>query len=279
MKLAVSSIGWEPGLDDVVRALLVRRNIGAVELTPLKYWPRVDAVDAAGVADTRAQWEGDGIVICALQGILFGLPQLQLFGTPEQRSALERHLVSTMRLAGALGAKVVVLGAPKNRLRGALSEEDAVAEAAPLLRRVAAVAVDYDAALCIEPNPPRYGGDFVRTSGEAMALVAAVDHPGFGLHLDAGALAIADEADDQIVRAARVARHFHVSEVDLVPIGDGTVDHARIAAVVQRGGYNGWCSIEMAPVASGDVVGTIDRAIDAARTAYEQAVPTILLLP
>lgn len=269
MKLAVSSIAWEPGLDDVVRALLVRRQIGAVELTPLKYWPRVGAFDAAGVADTRARWEGDGIVICALQGILFGMPDLQLFGTPEQRSTLERHLVSTMRLAGALGAKVVVLGAPKNRLRGGLSEEAAVAEAAPLLRRVAVAAADHGAALCIEPNPPRYGGDFVRTTGEAMALLAAVDHPGFGLHLDAGALAIADEADDQIIRAARVARHFHVSEVDLAPLGGGSVDHARIASAMQRGGYTGWCSIEMAPVAGGDVAGTIDRAIDAARTAYE----------
>ena len=268
MKIAVSSIAWQPDDDDVVRNLLARRGIGAVELAPLKYWRHIESFDAASAAEKRARWEGAGVTICALQGILFGLPHLQLFGNLQQRAALERYLVSTMRLAGALGAGVVVLGAPKNRLRGALSEEDAVIEAAPLLRRVATAASDHDCALCIEPNPPRYGGDFVRTSSEALALVAAVDHPGFGLHLDAGALAIADEPDDQIIRAAAVARHFHVSEVDLVPIGAGTVDHARLATLIQRGGYRGWCSIEMAPIASGEVVGTIDRAIGSTLPAY-----------
>lgn len=268
MKVAVSSIAWERAHDDAMRTLLVRRGVGAVELTPLKYWPDVESCDAASVADERARWNDAGIAVCALQGILFGKPHLRLFGTPDQRVALERHLIATVRLAGALGAGVVVLGAPKNRIRGDLSDQDAIAEAAPLLRRVAIVAADHQCALCIEPNPPRYGGDFIRTSSEAMELVTAVDHPGVGLHLDAGAFAVAGEEDLQVIRAAGMARHFHISEVDLAPLGAGSVDHVRLATLMHRGGYDGWCSIEMAPIANGNVVGTVDRAIDVALAAY-----------
>ena len=264
MKLAVSSLAWDPERDADVRQLLARRGVRGVELAPLKYWPNVTAVSSSTVAEYRAQWADAGISVVALQGILFGMPDLQLFGSPQQQAGFEAHLVAVARLAGALGAPVVVFGAPVNRRRGELSEADAVERAAPLLRRVASAMHDHGTSLCIEPNPPRYGGDFVRTIAEALELARAVDHRGFGVHLDAGALTIDAASDAEILSAARVARHFHVSEVDLVPVGSGTVDHVRMGQLLHRARYDSWVSIEMRPVDDASLI----TAIEVASRAY-----------
>ena len=269
MKLAVSSLAWDPSEDEAVRAVLVRRGVAAIELAPLRYWPSVSVVTAQTLADYRARWADAGISIVALQGILFGMPDLQLFGSSAQQAALEGHLVGMGTLAAALGAEVVVFGAPKNRLRGVLSEEAAIAAAAPLLRRVAGTIHALGVTLCIEPNPARYGGDFVRTIAEGIRLVEVVSHPGLALHLDAGAAAVNGETDEQFVHAARSARHYHISEVDLVPVGSGTVDHRHLGGLLKQSGYGHWLSIEMRSIALGLQASSVERAVDIALTAYK----------
>ena len=264
MKLAVSSLAWAPAEDVAVRALLVEHGVCGIELAPLKYWPSAPDVPAGTLAEYRAGWADAGIAIVALQGILFGKPDLQLFGSDRQRSALEEHLGGIARVAEALGAPVIVLGAPGNRLRGALTEDEAIASATPMLRRLASQYAARGCALCIEAAPPAYGGDFVRDLAEASQLVEAVGNPGFGLHLDAGALTVAGELDAEVVRAARQARHFHISEVGLGPLGSGTVDHPHIAGALRDAGYAGWLSIEMRPV----TLPMISRAIEVALVAY-----------
>lgn len=268
MRVAVSSLAWDPSQDDDARATLVRRDITGLEVAPLAYWPEAPHVAPRLLADFRDRAADTGVTIIALQGILFGKPELQLFGTSEQQAALEDHLAGMAKLASALGARVLVLGAPKNRLRGALSEADAIAAATPLLTRVATVAADNGVALCVEPNPPRYGGDFATTIADARRLVEAINHPEFGLHLDAGAIQINGETDADVIEAAKMARHFHVSEIDLAPIGSGTVDHARLGGLLRRAGYDGWVSIEMSRNAPDSLVSRLDRAIDVAVEAY-----------
>jgi D-psicose/D-tagatose/L-ribulose 3-epimerase len=268
MKLAVSSLAWEPARDDDVRRLLSQRGVSGVELAPLKYWPSLADVVPHEVAEYRRKWADAGISIVAFQAILFGMPHLQLFGSAEQQAALENHLIALARVAELLGAQVLVFGAPKNRLRGALSEDDAIAQATPLLRRVATVMHGHGCALCIEPNPPRYGGDFVRTSVEALRLVRAVDNVGFGLHLDTGALTISDASDEEVGDAARQARHLHISEIDLVPVGGGTVDHARLGTLLRGAGYDRWASIEMRAVPDESLVAVVEEALDVASGAY-----------
>ena len=142
MRLAVSSLAWEPSQDEEARATLVRRGVTGVELAPLGYWPTAPLVSPSVLVEYRNRWIDAGLPIVALQGVLFGKPELRLFGSSEQQTAFVEHMSGIARLAAALGARVVVLGAPKNRLRGTLSEEEAIAVATPLLTRVASVAAD-----------------------------------------------------------------------------------------------------------------------------------------
>ena len=65
------------------------------------------------------------------------------------------------------------------------------------------------------------------------------------------------------------ARHFHVSEPDLVPVGTTTdVPHATLGRVLRTLGYEGWCSIEMRGGEDDVWRETLPRAIAVAREAY-----------
>ena len=76
MRLAISSIAWIPSQDDVMRAMLTRHGVTGVELAPLAYWPTAPDVAPSVLADYRARWADAGISIVALQGVLFGKPEL-----------------------------------------------------------------------------------------------------------------------------------------------------------------------------------------------------------
>lgn len=251
-----------------MRAILVKHRVGGIELAPLKYWPTAPDVPSAEVSAYRDFWNEAGIEIVAMQGILFGKPDLLLFGSDQQRDSLTRFLLGLAKLAAALGARAVVLGAPANRRRGAISHAEAVERAAPLLQRVGAGFADAGCVLAIEPNPPRYGTDFGCTIAEVRAIVNAVDHPGVGLHLDAGAIAIEHETAATVTSASSAAQHFHVSEVDLVPVGAGSVDHAAIGAWLREGGYARWHSIEMKPTEAAVLEQSLEFAIETATRAY-----------
>ena len=269
MKLAFSSLAWEPVQDALVRATLARRGVTGLEVAPLKYWPHAPDVPSATLANFRHKWAQAGIRVVALQGILFGLPELQLFGSPEQRAELERHLVGMCMMAGGLGARIVVFGAPRNRIKGDLTDEEAVEQAASLLSRVAREAHDLGVTLCMEPMPRMLGADFIRTTEEAMHLASVVNHPGFGVHFDSGASALNGESDAVVLRALHATQHYHVSEVDLLPLGAGTVDHHHLGAMIRASNYDHWLSIEMRGSPADPVIETVERAIDVAMESYE----------
>src|SRR5438552_1722928 len=87
-------------------------------------------------------------------------------------------------LGGQLGAGPLVFGSPKNRIRGDLTFDEALKIAVPFFRSAAGNAQKNGTILCLEPNPPEYGCDFVTNTREALSVVEQVAHPGFRLHLD-----------------------------------------------------------------------------------------------
>jgi sugar phosphate isomerase/epimerase len=189
--------------------------------------------------------EAEGFRIPSMQAVLFARPEARLFDAGGER-ALVDHMALVASLAGAFGAKAVVLGAPKQRDRGTLSLEAAHEHAAPVFRRLAALFDDHGSCLCIEPNPVRYGCNFVTTAVEGAELVRRVAHRGFGLHLDAAGLFLSGE------RLAKVwpvvgdlVRHYHISEPDLGDFRTPQVPHRENLATLGDAGYSGWYSVEM----------------------------------
>ena len=246
MRLAVCNIAWDEAEQEEVLELLREHGATGVEVAPTKLWPEWRGADEAAAKAVAERFLSAGFVVPALQAILFGRPELQVFGTDQSRQALLEHLSRVGTIARGLGAKVLVFGSPKNRERGSLSPREAFTQAVIFFREAAAVCKSTGTVLCIEPNPEGYGCKFVTRWREAVELAEAVDHPGFGLHLDTGCIHMAGDDPAEAVRScADVMRHLHVSEPQLADLCQPVVDHERVARVLHESGYGHWVSLEM----------------------------------
>ena len=272
MKLAVSNLAWPPADEPAVASALDDLAVTGVEIAPTVLWPRPLEAAASELDRCRRTWASRGIGIVAIQSLLFGRPDLTIFEAAETRRATLDYLTGMIRVAAALGARVLVFGSPGNRRVGQLPREEAGMIAEDFFRSVGEAAAAHGVIFAIEPNPPEYGCDFVTTSAEGAALVRAVDHPGFGLHLDSGGLTLAAEPlDERLSACADLVRHFHVSEVNLALIGTGSVAHDEIGAALRRVHYDGWISIEMKAAPGEESAARVRRAVSAARAAYRVA--------
>jgi sugar phosphate isomerase/epimerase len=272
MKLAASNIAWAREHDGVVGDLLREVGFEGVEIAPTAVWPKPLEVSDEELRRYRATWEERGLRIVAMQALLFGRMDLTLFGDAAKRRETFDYLAGMIRLGGKLGAGALVFGSPKNRLVGALSPAQIDDIALPFFHGLGQLAVEHGTALCIEPNPTVYGCDWVTTSQQGRELVRKVNSPGFCLHLDAGGMTLSQEpVDATLEETMKTARHFHVSEAQLAPIGTGTVAHDQFAAALRRAGYARWVSVEMRTPSGPEPVQQLRDALRFAWQAYSEA--------
>lgn len=253
MRLAVSNIAWDRRDDPRVLAFLRDARVDGVEVAPTKIWPGWEGASEASAREHGKTLAGEGLAVPALQALLFGKPGLRVFD-PATHAEFLGHMGLVADLARGLGARVLVFGSPKNRRRGDVPLPRAMEEAAAFFRGAAGVCADRGTVLGLEPNPPGYGCDFATDAAQARELVDRVDHPAFGLHLDAGGIRMAGGDVAETVRTAGPIVHYHVSEPGLAPIAGGEVDHEGGIRALRETGYGGWASIEMREPPSLDVL-------------------------
>ena len=267
MRVSVSNIAWPGEMDEAAYALLAGAGVRGIEVAPTRVWPGWEGMTAESVRAVRERMEGAGLRVSSLQAVLFQKPELQMFGEGE---AFAEHLRYCAGLAAALGAGAVVLGAPKNRDRGTLSEEEAFARAVEVLRPVAETYAEAGVALCVEANPEQYACNFVTRGAEAAALVRAVGSMGLRLHLDTACAALARESIAELVREnGDVLAHFHASEPMLGDFATPSEEHARAAEALRAVGYEGWVAVEMR--AQEDALASLQVAVEFAMRTYGAA--------
>ncbi len=246
MKLAVSNIAWDLEEQHAVLALLRDGGVCGIEVAPTKLWPDWVGAEPQSAWEWRRAFASEHFELPAMQAILFGKPELQIFASISARHDTLKHLWRVAGLAGALGAKVLVFGSPRNRDRGDLSSAEAFAVAVDFFGEAGRICAALDVWLCIEPLPEAYGCNFVTRWREAADLVLAVNTPGFGLHLDSGCIHLAgDDPAEAVLACSGMTRHFHVSEPHLGDLSKPVVDHRRVGEALRKAGYSGWISIEM----------------------------------
>lgn len=269
MKVAISSIAWPLSVEASIATKLVSWGAEGVELAPTRWWPHPTRVDQSEWTTHREFWRALDLPVVAIQAIFFGRPDLLLFDDATTQATVE-HGEGMLRVAADLGADVVVFGSPKNRLTGGRDKREIERIEIQAFRALARRGRELGVWFCIEPNPVEYGCDYITRATEAIELVQRIDAEGFGLHLDAGALALAQEDPFHAVRAAgQWLRHFHVSEPYLEAVGSrGSTAHERFADALLKGEYQGWCSIEMRAPGEGEVDERVRSALALAASVY-----------
>lgn len=244
MKLAISNIAWEKHDDPKILKKLKSYDVEGIEVAPTKIWANWDGATPHNAEAYRKQMANEGFVIPAMQAILFGRHDLQIF-EPECHTFFLEHIKFVADLSAGLGAKVLVLGAPKNRRRGQIAMSQAVEIAREFLCQAGEICSSRGCCIGLEHNPVEYGCDFITNVADARELVDLVNHKGVQLHLDSAGIHMCGGEITEIIKNAGPFVHYHISEPMLEPIQNCDVDHANAFNALKEINYAGWVSIEM----------------------------------
>jgi len=272
MRLAISNIAWDIAEDPAVAKLLGKFGIDAIDIAPGKYFPNPAQVRDEDIASVKQWWADNGINIIGMQALLFGTTGLNVFGDESSQQALLEHLRAICRIGIGLNATRLVFGSPKNRDRSGLTDTQAFAQAIFFFRQLGNVAQEHGVIVCLEPNPTRYGANFMTTSDETAQVVAAVDHGAIRMQFDTGALTINREYPEVVLaNSAELIGHVHASEPDLMPLGDGETDHHLMHQALATYLPQHVVSIEMVATKEENHLDSIERALSCAVRCYRPA--------
>ena len=267
MRIAFSNIAWDPPEQADILPILSSAGVTGIEIAPTKCWPGWIGATPEAVRQTENLFAEAGFTIPSMQAILFGRPDLKVFGSEVERIAFLRHIEDVANIAEGLGARTLVFGSPSNRDPGDLAPDEAMKAAVSTLRVAGDICARHGVWLGIEANPAVYGCKFITRWFEAAELVRQCDSPGIRLHLDAACTVLAgDGLAEAVAETSDILAHVHISEPYLGPMDSPAVDHGAFAGALKNAGYFGWCAVEMRRAA--DPVSAIRKAAALARSFY-----------
>lgn len=269
MRISISNIAWDPSEDQAVAELLSSQGVDAIDIAPGKYFPDPARASDDAIAQVRSWWNSRGIELIGMQSLLFGTTGLNMFGSQESQGLMLSRLESIARIGAGLGANRLVFGSPRNRDRSGLSDQHTYERATRFFRRLGDIATDAGVVVCLEPNPTRYGANFMTTSDETARVVRDVNHRGVRMQLDSGALTVNDEDIEKVIQDhADLIAHIHASEPDLKTLGDGSTLHRQVHKMLKKYLPNHIVTIEMVAAADEPHLVCIERALKIAIAAY-----------
>ena len=270
MRLAISNIAWDVSEDKDVARLLKEFNIDAIDVAPGKYFSRPGNASDKDIEKVKNWWADHGIEITGMQSLLFGTNGLNLFGERQVQDAMLEHLAAICRIGGILGAPRLVFGSPKNRDRTGLNDSQALDKAVNFFGRLGDIARSAGVVICLEPNPKRYGANFMTSSWETAQVVEAVNHCAIRMQLDTGALAINNESPEDVVQnSAKLIGHIHASEPGLSPLGGSDVNHHIFHRALVKHLSEHIVTIEMVATTDEPHLVSIERALSCAVNCYQ----------
>lgn len=123
MNLSISNIAWNPKEDESIIGILNTLGIKGLEIAPTKIWRAPLDTSRIEVEKVKQRWAIKGFELIAMQSLLFGQNQFNLF-SKDSREEMFIYLSGIIKLAGQLGVKSLVFGSPKNRFAGDLSKNE-----------------------------------------------------------------------------------------------------------------------------------------------------------
>ena len=162
------------------------------------------------------------------------------------RSKTADYLAALARLCQQLGGDLMVLGSPLQRnFSTDMTHDEAVENAAWVLRRVAPELEKCGVSIAVEPLGPQEG-NFLNHASQAQELILAANSPMVQLHLDVKAMSTEGVPIEQVIRenAAQMI-HFHANDPNRLGPGMGDVDFIPIFRALHEIHYSGWISVEV----------------------------------
>jgi len=260
MKIAISNLGWDMSINEETLVMLRDKGVKALEIAPKKIFEDLASVSDEEALAYQREMNMAGLDIVAFQAFLFGRPELKLFDD-STREEMTSYIKKIIELAGKLGVRALVYGAPKSRDIMERDLDECYDIAVEFFRELGEYALYNKTTFCIEANAEQYNCNFINRAEDAAQLVRNVNSDGFKLHLDTACMHLAqDDFKSVIQNNIDILHHFHVSEPFLKDFSKPEVPHKKIAEALKSAGYKGYVSIEMLPSTSG--IDGVSHALD-----------------
>ncbi|QYJ14990.1 Inosose isomerase [Rubrobacter xylanophilus DSM 9941] len=201
--------------------------------------------DGHTVDETRRLFESRGLRVVASSQL-----EVMCFGSPDARMPNLRANAENARLIRELGGDVMVVGTDGPEQNSV----EALGLVADAVRQLAEATEDTGVEIAIEFN----WSPIVRSLRSAVRVAELADHPRVGVLFDTAHYHVTPtELSDIDREAVRYIKHVHVDDMpdepadlihrdfDRVLPGEGAIDLPEIISTLERGGYEGYFSIEL----------------------------------
>jgi len=252
--ISISNLAWLPGEDEKNLKIMSEIGVLGLEVSPFREAKDLSLINLNTARSLLSKLKKYNIKVVALQAILYRFNELALFEDEYTRNKMYKHFIGIIDFASYVGAKSIVYGAPKSKLRGKISYERAFDIAVVFFSKLAEYAKRKNVIVCLEPTPLVYGADFVCNVEEAVSLIKSVGiHSSFKLNLDLGSLIVNKESVLDIFNYySDFIGHIHVSEPYLKPIKLNDLFHSEVFNAMSCSGRDDYTvSIEMLPIKGG----------------------------
>lgn len=246
MKLSVSNVSWYDGSISEFVQVLTESGCQGMELALSKIWSEPTQSTLKERRHLKNQIADSGLKLCALQALLFKRPDLLLFGEEKKRVQLAEYLINMMDVCYYLEGEVMVFGSPANRKISKESIDTSHTIAVQFFSKLAEEAEERGIYFSIEPLGISET-NYINSVSDAYNLMEELGFPeGLGLHIDTKGVVEVDELHRPYMKKMfSIAKHVHISEPGLRPVGSGDFDHTGISRIIRNSGYSKYISIEM----------------------------------
>lgn len=215
-RISFSNLAWLSAEDAAVAKLLASRGVRAVDLTMGRYFEKPYLASSVEWKTVTTWWRERDFAIPALQSLLFGVGQRNIFSGVEDRQYLLAALSRVISLSAENEISRLVFGSPMQRKR-LKHDQSEIEIALDFFFSVGEQAASNGVTLLIEPNSVIHGCNFINESAEAIDFVNRAGSKGLGVNLDLGSESL-ESLNTQNVNLGQFG-HLHVSSETLEPLG------------------------------------------------------------
>ena len=192
---------------------------------------------------------------------------LKVTGPDIDRDRQIEYVTKALDRVGRLGVRIVVFGSGgARRVPDGFSKDEAFRQLVDFGRRIAPLAKARNITIAVEPLR-REETNIINSAGDGLALVQAVNDPGFQLMIDFYHLASEHEDPGIIIRAREHLRHLHMANPNgrVFPASADEFAYDPFFAALRTIGYDQRISVE---ASTKDLQTDAPRAIALLRKAF-----------
>jgi len=222
-------------------------NYTGIEIAPFTLGNSAGEISAQQRRDYSSKAKDFGLEIVGLHWLLAKTSGYHLtMDDAALRSKTRDYFIALVELCRDLGGKVMVLGSPMQRnFPSTMSHQEAMVNAALLLKQVVPALESCNIRIAIEPLGPQEG-NFLNQASQARELIEMIGSEHVKLHLDVKAMSSEEKPIEEIIQeSADILIHFHANDPNRLGPGMGAVDQRPIFEMLNQIHYDGWVSVEV----------------------------------